>query len=72
MAELATLICDVVGRSPAIVFDRSRPDGQARKAADSTRLRALTGDYRPRITLRRGIEELVSRYASQTVASEQP
>ena len=72
IADLVTLICDVAGRSPAIVFDRSRPDGQARKAADSTRLRALTGDYQPRITLRQGIEELVARYTRQAVASVYP
>jgi nucleoside-diphosphate-sugar epimerase len=69
IAELATLICDVAGRRPQIVFDRSRPDGQARKAADSTRLRALTGDYRPRVTLRQGIEEIVERYSRESVLS---
>lgn len=63
IAELVTLICDVARRNPTIVFDRSRPDGQARKAADSTRLRALTGNYTPRVTLRQGIEEFVERYA---------
>lgn len=69
IADLVTLICDVAGRRPQIVFDRSRPDGQARKAADSTRLRALTGDYRPSVTLRRGIEEIVERYSRESVMS---
>ena len=63
IADLVTLICDVTGRHPRIVFDRSRPDGQARKSADSTRLRALTGNYEPRVTLREGIEEMVDWYA---------
>jgi nucleoside-diphosphate-sugar epimerase len=62
IAELATMICDVTGRRPAIVFDRSRPDGAARKAADATRLRALTDGYVPRVTLREGIEEMVRWY----------
>ena len=63
IADLVSLVCDVTGRHPRIVFDRSRPDGQARKASDSTRLRALTGDYTPRVTLRQGIEEMVGWYA---------
>ena len=62
IAELAELICDVTGRFPAIVFDRNRPDGQARKSADATRLRSLTGDYAPRVTLREGIQEMVAWY----------
>ena len=62
VAELVTLICDVTRRHPAIVFDRSRPDGAPRKAADATRLRALTGNYEPRVSLRQGIEEMVGWY----------
>lgn len=63
VAELVELICDVTGRRPSVIYDRSRPDGQARKAADSTRLRAVTGGYVPRVTLRAGIEEMVEWYA---------
>jgi nucleoside-diphosphate-sugar epimerase len=58
-----TLICDVTGRHPRIVFDRSHPDGQARKSADATRLRALTGGYEPRVSLREGVEQMVEWYA---------
>jgi nucleoside-diphosphate-sugar epimerase len=63
IADLVTLICDVTGRHPRIVFDRSRGDGQARKSADATRLRELTDNYQPRISLRDGIEEMVEWYA---------
>ena len=62
VAELVTLICDVTDRRPAIEFDRSRPDGAPRKAADSTRLRALTRNYEPRVPLRQGLEEMVGWY----------
>ena len=37
-------------------------DGAARKSADSTRLRALSGNYEPRVSLREGIEEMVQWY----------
>jgi nucleoside-diphosphate-sugar epimerase len=62
VAELVALICDVTGRHPSVVFDRSRPDGAPRKAADATRLRSLTGNYVPRVTLRQGIEEMAGWY----------
>ena len=70
IAELVDLICDVTGRSPKIVFDRSRPDGAARKSADSTRLRALTDSYEPRVSLRQGIEEMVDWYQRTFKRSE--
>src|SRR5688572_5414442 len=57
IADLVALICDVTGRHPKLEFDRSKPDGAARKSADSTRLRALTGNYTPRVTLRQRSEE---------------
>jgi len=72
VADLVTLICEVAGRQPQVVFDRSRPDGQARKAADSARLRALTGDYRPRVTLREGIAEMVERFTREPVSRPVP
>jgi nucleoside-diphosphate-sugar epimerase len=62
IADLVSLIGDVTGRRPAVVFDRSRPDGAPRKAADATRLRALTDNYAPRVSLREGIEEMVDWY----------
>ena len=62
IADLVALVCDVTGRRPQIVFDRSKPDGQARKSANATRLRALTGGYQPRMSLRAGIEEMVTWY----------
>lgn len=66
IADLVKLVCDVTGRHPAVVFDRSRPDGAPRKSADATRLRSLTGGYEPRVSLREGIEEMVSWYYSLT------
>jgi len=62
VAELVALVCDVTGRHPSVVFDGSRPDGAPRKAADATRLRTLTDNYVPRVTLRQGIEEMVGWY----------
>ncbi len=62
IADLVSLVCEVTGRHPRIVFDTSRPDGQARKSSDATQLRALTGGYEPRMSLRDGIIEMVAWY----------
>jgi GDP-L-fucose synthase len=41
IAEIAELICEVVGFDGEVVFDRSKPDGAALKILDGTRLRDL-------------------------------
>lgn len=60
--ELAELICEVSGRSPQVLYDTSKPEGCFRKCADPARLRALTGGYEPRVTLREGIAEMMEWY----------
>jgi nucleoside-diphosphate-sugar epimerase len=62
IADLIALICEVTGRRPRIEFDRTKPDGQARKSADASRLRDISGGYVPRVSLRQGIEEMVEWY----------
>lgn len=68
IADLVDLICDVTGRRPRVVFDRSKPDGVPIKSANATKLRALTDGYVPRISLREGIEEMVEWYARRFAA----
>lgn len=62
IADLAYLICDVAGVSPKIAFDLSKPEGHIRKGADASRLRQVTNDYIPRISLRAGITEMIEWY----------
>jgi nucleoside-diphosphate-sugar epimerase len=62
VAELVRIICEATGRRPRIVFDPSKPEGAARKSADPMRLRALTNDYEPRISLPDGIQDMVAWY----------
>lgn len=68
MAELIALICDVAGRRPRIVYDRSRPEGPARRTADSALLRSLTGNYEPKVGLREGIAEMIDAYQARSAA----
>ena len=56
IAELTSLIADIVGFRGEIVYDRSRPDGTPQKLVDSKRLRAL--GWHPSIPLRDGLVDL--------------
>ena len=62
IAELVNLICEVSGKHPTIVFDTSKPEGRFRKCADATRLRQITDGYVPKVTLRKGLTEMVEWY----------
>ncbi len=55
IAELAEMMCEVVGYQGDLRFDRSRPDGPPQKLLDVSRISA-TG-WRPRRSLREGIEQ---------------
>lgn len=53
IAELATLVREVVGAEARIVYDKSKPDGTPRKVLDIALMKSL--GWRPRVTLREGI-----------------
>jgi GDP-L-fucose synthase len=59
IAELARLVCRIVGIDEDLDHDRSKPEGAPRKLMDGSRLRAL--GWAPRIPLEDGIRAL---YAS--------
>lgn len=56
IADLARLVCDVVGVEPEFVFDRSKPDGTPRKLMSSGKLHAL--GWQPSIMLEEGIRQV--------------
>lgn len=62
IAELASLIRDVVGYEGEIVFDNGKPDGTPRKLLDVSRLQA-TG-WRPRVTLEQGLRSVYPDFVS--------
>ena len=63
IAELASLLADVIGYRGELVFDTSKPDGPPRKALDCGRLAAL--GWRPRYDLRSGLEQTYNWYRSE-------
>ena len=71
IAELAKLICDVVGFRGELNWDRSKPDGTPRKLLDISKIKNL--GWAPTIALRDGIARLygwfLDNYVPQTMAS---
>jgi GDP-L-fucose synthase len=53
IAELASIIAEVVGFQGRIVYDREKPNGTMRKLLDSSRIRAL--GWQPKIAEREGL-----------------
>ena len=62
IAELASLIADVVGYQGAIEWDASKPDGTPRKLLDVKRMKSL--GWEPEIGLRAGLESTYAGFAS--------
>lgn len=60
IAELATLVAEIVGYKGEIVYDTSKPDGTPRKLLSIKRLTAL--GWSPSISLREGIKDTVKWY----------
>ncbi len=60
IAELAELVCDVVGFEGGLSYDTSKPDGTPRKLLDTSRLKAL--GWQAKISLRDGLEQTYEWY----------
>jgi GDP-L-fucose synthase len=56
IAELATLVKDIIGYQGSIAFDTSKPDGTPRKLLDVSKLHGL--GWKASISLKRGIESV--------------
>jgi GDP-L-fucose synthase len=60
--ELAELVAEVVGVTPSLVFDSSKPDGTPRKLLDVGQLSRL--GWKPRIGLREGLRQTYADFRS--------
>jgi GDP-L-fucose synthase len=63
IAELATLVAEVVGYKGEIRWDRTKPDGTPRKLLDCRRMTAL--GWAPRVLLQEGIGSTYRWYMEQ-------
>ena len=60
VSELAELICDVVGFTGELAWDRTKPDGTPCKLLDVSKLESL--GWKPTIPLREGIAQTYERF----------
>ena len=60
IADLAQIICDVVGFTCDLIFDATMPDGVMRKLMDSSRI--TNQGWRPQTDLKQGIRKTYERY----------
>jgi GDP-L-fucose synthase len=65
MREVLEAILRLTGRKANVVFDRSRPEGYVRRAADVTKLREVTGGFVPSVSLEDGIAETIEWYSAR-------
>lgn len=63
IAELASLIKNIVGFDGEIIYDNSKPDGTYQKLLDTSKLNAL--GWKPKIKLEEGIKKVFEWYANQ-------
>jgi len=63
IAELAALVCEVVGFRGGIAHDTTKPDGTPRKLLDVSKLQAL--GWRSRVSLREGIERAYADFRAR-------
>ena len=61
MADLTRLIVELSGLDVDLVLDPSKPDGQPRRACDTSRARAELG-FEARTPLREGMSETLAWY----------
>jgi GDP-L-fucose synthase len=64
IADLATVIADVVGYRGRVVWDPAKPNGQPRRCLDVWRAERYFG-FRSSVDLRKGIERTVAWYRQQ-------
>jgi GDP-L-fucose synthase len=67
--EIAELIAEVIGVTPSLMFDSTKPDGTPRKLLDTSRLASL--GWKPRIELREGLRLTYQDFCSGVVESQQ-
>lgn len=61
IGELASLVCSLAGARTRLVFDPSRPSGQARRRASTAKAKRLLG-YEALVPLREGLKRTIEWY----------
>lgn len=70
IADLAAMVCEVVGFRGRLRFDTSKPDGTPRKMLDVSQLREL--GWQARTPLRQGLEQTYRWYVDNIASQQRP
>jgi GDP-L-fucose synthase len=64
IADLITMICDIMGYSGDIVFDTTKPDGQPRRSLDVSRAKEIL-NFTAKTKLKEGLEKTIKWYKEE-------
>ena len=64
IGDLAIMISEIIQFKGQLIFDSSKPDGTMQKLLDSSKM--ITLGWKPKITLEKGLESVISEYLSST------
>ncbi|MBI3273421.1 MAG: SDR family NAD(P)-dependent oxidoreductase [Planctomycetes bacterium] len=66
---LVALVQRLTGSRSEVLYDVTKPEGHARRAADVTKLREVTGGFVPRVSLEDGVREMIAGYEGHRPAA---
>jgi GDP-L-fucose synthase len=67
--ELLERIQALAGIRNSVFYNREKPEGYPQRAADTTRLRAVTGGFVPTVPLEEGLREMIAWYQSTRMSA---
>jgi len=64
IGDLAALVIELSGQETTMVFDTSKPDGQPRRACDTTKTRQQIG-FQAEVPIREGLQQTIEWYRKE-------
>ncbi len=62
ISELVNLICNISGKKPNIIFDKTKPEGRFIKSSDSSHLKGIINDEIITVDINEGIKRMIDWY----------
>lgn len=66
IVDLVETICDLMGYQGAVLFDKTKPDGQPRRSLDTSRAKDLLG-FTAKTNLKVGLEKTIQWYLTEGI-----
>ena len=62
ISELVNLICNISGKKPNIIFDKTKPEGRFIKSSDYSHLKGIINDEIITVDINEGIKRMIDWY----------